>query len=89
MLKNGTTATAMIKSGKSRSMTHWHTNPLLPPDGSHDGADGFISIALLVFVIIAPLIYFGHELGMVESWLVDAYRTIEGWLQPVRDWLVA
>ncbi len=55
---------------------HWHINPLPPPDESTDG--GFVSFALLLFVIIGPLIYFGPELRTIETWLVDIYRTVVG-----------
>ena len=65
---------------------HWHINPLPPPDESTDG--GFVSFALLLFVIIGPLIYFGPELRTIETWLVDIYRTVEMWLLPIRNWFL-
>jgi hypothetical protein len=40
---------------------------------------------LLAFFVIAPLIYFGPQLGAVETWLVDLYHVIEGWVAPIRD----
>jgi len=48
----------------------WRTNhnQLPPPEGSEDRPDGFISIAILAFVVVAPLIYFGPQLGAVEAW---------------------
>jgi hypothetical protein len=67
---------------------HWHVNPLPPPESVSDGRDGFTSFVLIVFAIIGPLIYFGSELRMVEVWLVDAYRTIDGWAAPIRDWFM-
>ena len=61
-----------------------HTQ-LPPPDGSEDRPDGFISLAILAFALIAPLIYFGPELGMIEAWLIDIYRTIDSWAAPIRE----
>jgi hypothetical protein len=58
---------------------------LPPPEGSEDRPDGFISVAILAFAIIAPLIYFGPQLGAVEAWIVDIYRTIDDWVAPVRE----
>lgn len=66
----------------------WRHNQLPPPDGSEDRPDGFISLAILTFVVVAPLIYFGPQLGAIEAWLVDAYRTIEVWVAPMREFIV-
>ena len=67
---------------------HWHINPLPPPDESTDGNDGFVSFALLLFVIIGPLIYFGPELRTIETWIVDGYWTVETWLLQIRNWFL-
>lgn len=64
-----------------------HTQ-LLPPDGSEDRPDGFISLAVLAFALVAPLIYFGPQLGAVEGWLVDHYRAIESWMSPIREFVL-
>jgi len=63
----------------------WRNNQLPPPDGTEDRPDGFISIAILMFALFGPLIYFGPQLGTVEAWFVDAYRMIDGWVAPLRD----
>lgn len=63
----------------------WRNNQLPPPEGSEDRPDGFISIAILVFVIVAPFIYFGPELGSVEAWIVDLYRAADRWVAPIRE----
>lgn len=63
----------------------WRNTQLPPPEGLEDRPDGFISVAILAFVIVAPLIYFGPQLGAVEDWLVDIYRTVDGWVEPIRD----
>jgi hypothetical protein len=63
----------------------WRNDQLPPPEGSEDRPDGFISIAILAFAIVAPLIYFGHQLGAVEAWLFDLYRTVEGWAALIRE----
>jgi hypothetical protein len=60
---------------------------LPPPEGSEDRPDEFISVPFLAFVIIAPLIYFGPQLGAVEAWLVDIYLAIDGWVAPIREFL--
>jgi hypothetical protein len=57
---------------------------LPPPDGSEDRPDGFISLAILAFAVVGPLIYFGPELGVIEAWLTGAYRMIDNWVAPVR-----
>ncbi|MBE0703242.1 MAG: hypothetical protein KDK08_01610 [Rhizobiaceae bacterium] len=63
----------------------WRNDQLPPPEGSEDRPDGFISIAILAFAIVAPLIYFGHQLGTVEAWIVDLYHTAARWVAPIRD----
>lgn len=68
---------------------HWHINPLPPPpEDTTDNGNGFDTFLLLAFAIIAPLIYFGPELRAVEAWIVNAYGIVEGWLLPIRDWLL-
>ncbi|TGS85158.1 MAG: hypothetical protein E5V74_03215 [Mesorhizobium sp.] len=67
---------------------HWHIKPLPPPDDSADRPDGFVGFALLALIVIGPLILFGHELGAMETWLVDVYKAVESWLLPVRDWFL-
>ncbi|MCO5066808.1 MAG: hypothetical protein M9924_20755 [Rhizobiaceae bacterium] len=44
---------------------------------------------LLAFLVIAPLIYFGPELGAVEAWLVGLYRTVDSWIAPIRDFVLS
>ncbi|MFH1344007.1 MAG: hypothetical protein ABIL01_22825 [Pseudomonadota bacterium] len=61
-----------------------HTQ-LPPPDGSDDRPDGFISLAILAFILVAPLIYFAPELGVIEAWLIDVYRRIDSWAAPIRE----
>ena len=63
----------------------WRNNQLPSSEGSEDRSDGFISIAILAFAIVAPLIYFGHQLGTVEAWIVDLYHTAARWVAPIRD----
>ncbi len=60
-------------------------NPLPPPDGSEDRPDGFISLAILAFALVAPLIYVGPQLGVIEAWLIDVYRSIDSWVAPIRE----
>ena len=67
---------------------HWHVKPLLSPDDSSDRPDGFVGFALLVLIVIGPLILFGHQLGVLETWFGDVYKIVESWLLPVRDWLL-
>ena len=64
-----------------------HTQ-LLPPDGSEDRPDGFISLAILAFALVAPLIYFGPQLGAVENWFVDMFWTIDSWVAPIREFVL-
>lgn len=56
---------------------HWHVNPLPPPDESSGRADGFVGVALWALIVIGPLVYFGQELGVAESWLSVAYKSVE------------
>lgn len=58
---------------------------LPPPEGSEDRPDGFVSLAILAFVLVAPLIYFGPQLGAIESWFVDIHWTIDSWVAPIRE----
>jgi hypothetical protein len=64
---------------------HWDIDPLPPPEESRDSPEGFFSFALLMFVIIGPLVYFGPELRVVETWMVDVHLTIERWFAPIRN----
>jgi len=63
----------------------WRNNQLPPPEGSEDRPDGFISIAIVAFAVVAPLIYFGPQLGAVEIWFFDLYRTVDSWVTPLRE----
>jgi hypothetical protein len=65
----------------------WRNNQLPPPEGLEDRPDGFISVAILAFIILGPLIYFGPQLGAFEAWLVDVYRIVDSWVAPVRDFV--
>lgn len=56
-------------------------NPLPPPDESTGGNDGFVSFALLVFVIIAPIFYFGPVLRVDRS-LSDGLLPVNRGLDP-------
>lgn len=67
---------------------NWQIDPVPPPENLASGMDGFISLALLVFAIVGPLIYFGDELGTAERYLIGAYRAFEGWAFPIRDWFL-
>ncbi|RTM10873.1 MAG: hypothetical protein EKK31_01350 [Hyphomicrobiales bacterium] len=67
---------------------HWHVKPLPPPEDSSDRPDGFVGLALLALIFISPMIYFGHQLGALEAWLLQAYGSIENWISPIRDWLL-
>ncbi|OQM73376.1 hypothetical protein BFN67_08730 [Pseudaminobacter manganicus] len=66
----------------------WRNNLLPPPEGLEDRPDGFISVAILAFIILGPLIYFGPQLGALEAWLVDVYRIVDSWVAPVRDFVL-
>lgn len=63
----------------------WRNNQLPPPEGTEDRPDRFVSVAILAFVLVAPLIYFGPQLRLFETWLVDVYRMIDSWLAPIRE----
>ena len=64
----------------------WSThNQLPPPEYSNDQPDGFVSLAILAFVIVSPLIYFGPQIGAVEDWFISIYRVVESWVDPVRE----
>ena len=65
----------------------WRNHQLPPPEGSEDRPDGFISIAIVAFAIVAPLIYFGPQLGSVEAWIVDLYRMADRWMAPIREFV--
>jgi hypothetical protein len=67
----------------------WRNNQLPPPEDSEDRPDGFISIAILAFAIVVPLIYFEAELGAVEAWLLDLYRGVDGWVAPIREFVLS
>lgn len=57
-----------------------------PPENIPDGHGGWPgSWLILAFLIVAPLIYFGPQLGAVEAWLIDAYRAFDGWVAPIRE----
>ncbi|BCH20795.1 hypothetical protein [Mesorhizobium sp. L-8-3] len=66
----------------------WRFQQLPPPEGSEDRPDGFVAIAILAFVVVGFLIYFGPQLGAVETWFVDMYRTIESWVAPIREFVL-
>ena len=63
----------------------WRHSQMLPPDGSEDRLDGFISLGILAFVVGAPLIYFGPQLAAIEAWIIDVYRIIDSWVSPIRE----
>lgn len=78
----------MTTIGKGDSwgmMNDWQVNQLPPPEGSENRPDELSSVAMLGFVIIAPLIYFAPQLGAVEAWFVDIYLTVDGWVAPIRE----
>ena len=66
----------------------WHVEPLPPPDESYDSPDVFEGLALWALILIGPMIYFGHELGAIETWLLSAYRSLENLLLPIREWFL-
>jgi hypothetical protein len=43
---------------------------------------------LLAFLVIAPLIYFGPQLGAVEAWIVDIYQAAVRWMAPIREFVL-
>ena len=63
---------------------NWQIDPVPPPENSAGGIDGFASLALLAFAIIGPLIYFGEELGALETMVVGWYGALESWLLPIQ-----
>jgi hypothetical protein len=69
----------------------WRPNhdQLPPPEFSNDQPDGFVSLAILAFVIVAPLIYFGAQIGAVEDWFISIYRFVESWAEPIKKLLVS
>jgi len=67
---------------------HWHVKPLAPADENSDRPDGFVGFALWALIVIGPMIYFGHQLGDVETWLLDACKSFENLFLPIRDWLL-
>ncbi len=67
----------------------WRNHQLPPPEGSEDRPDGFISIVILTFAIVAPLIYFGPQLGAVEAWFLDLYRTVDSWVAPIKEFVLS
>jgi hypothetical protein len=66
----------------------WHVNPVPPPDEPAERRDGFTSFAIIVFVVLGPLIYFGPQLGAAEAWLMDAYSAIDRWVAPIRQFVL-
>lgn len=66
---------------------NWQIDPVPPPESSASGMDGFVSLALLAFAIVGPVIYFGVELAALERIVVGWYGTVENWLLPIRDWV--
>jgi hypothetical protein len=57
-----------------------------PPKGLPDGDHGWPgSWLFLGFAIVAPFVYIGPELRMIEAWLVAAYRSVESWLVAFSD----
>lgn len=59
-----------------------------PPEELPERDNGWPgSWLMLAFFILAPLIYFGPELGSIESWIATGYETIENWVAPIRDFV--
>lgn len=57
-----------------------------PPDDLPEKDTGWPGTwLLLAFMVIAPLIYFGSELGSIEAWIVDLYRMADRWVAPIRE----
>lgn len=67
----------------------WRNHQLPPPEGSQDRPDGFVSIGIVAFAIVAPLIYFGPQLGSVEAWIVALYRMADCWVVPIREFVLS
>lgn len=44
-----------------------------------------MSLAILAFAVVGPLIYFGPQLGAIEAWFIDGYRMIDSWAAPIRE----
>jgi hypothetical protein len=63
----------------------WRNDLLPPPEGSEDRPDGFLPIAILIFAIMAPLIYFGPQIGSVEAWIIDLYHAADRWMALIRE----
>lgn len=63
----------------------WRNHQLPPPEGSEDRPDGSISTAIVAFAIVAPLIYFGPQLGSIEAWILDLYRMADRWMVLIRE----
>lgn len=63
----------------------WRSDQLPPPHDTEDRPDGFDSVAILAFAVVALLI--GPLLGAVEAWFVDAYRAIDRWVAPIRQFV--
>lgn len=66
----------------------WHANPIPPPDEPVEWRDGFTFFVVIVFVLLGPLIYFGPQLGAAETWLTDAYSTIDSWVAPIKQFVL-
>ena len=64
---------------------NWRATQLPPPHDTEDRPDGFVSVAILAFAVVAPLIYFGPQLGAAEAWFMDAYSAIDRWVAPIRQ----
>lgn len=57
-----------------------------PPEELPEGDSGWPASWLIVaFFVVAPLIYFGPQLGAVEAWLIDFYRMVDQWVVPIRE----
>ncbi|NGO55870.1 hypothetical protein [Allomesorhizobium camelthorni] len=60
-----------------------------PPDELPENDHGWPgSWLLLAFLLIAPLIYFGPQLGAVEAWLFSLYRALDNWVAPIREFVL-
>lgn len=61
-----------------------------PPPEDLSGKDGGWpgTWLLLAFLVIAPLIYFGPQLGAVEAWIVDIYQAAVRWVAPIREFVL-
>lgn len=63
---------------------NWQIDPVPPPENSAGGIDGFISLALLAFAIVGPLIYLSEKLGALETMVLGWYGALESWLLPIQ-----